>query len=119
MRKPFLCLILSAAFALPFALHASAVKQCKVTAVVKQVKGTPEKPILSIEIKDALFETGHSMGNDCSELTMFHQREIQLYSPVKTAVGRTILLLFTDVRGVTPSGPVRSETWEVHKDYKP
>lgn len=101
---------------LPGLLHASAVKECRVEAVVEKVAGTKDKPVLTIKVKSAVFERGHSMDEDCSLLEGPGAQTIELQEPAGTAPGQKILLTFRDVRNATPSGPFMSQTWHVHPD---
>ncbi|MBL8021207.1 MAG: hypothetical protein JNM27_16175 [Leptospirales bacterium] len=110
--------IIAFAFVVSTPLLASATKECKVTAVVQSVSGSAEKPILKIHIRSASFERGHSMGEDCTflESSLYRETQVELSSPVKASAGQEILLLFIDVRNVTPEGPRMHQHWEVHPD---
>lgn len=87
-------------------------------AVVKSVGGSAEKPVLAIQIRSASFERGHSMGEDCSFLedSPYRQTQVEFSSPVKKSAGQEILLLFIDVRNMTPDGPRMHQYWQVHPD---
>ena len=115
MKMTFIALL--ASLLLPFAADASAMKACRVSAVVENIIQAGDKPVLRIKAKTADFERGHSMGEDCSELLEFGaMHEVKLDKAVKNPVGSTILLLFTDVRNITPDGPRAYRSWAVHKD---
>lgn len=117
MKMTFLALL--ASLLLPFAADASAVKMCRVRAVVEEIVESGEKPVLRIKAKTAEFESGHSMGEDCSDLLQFGPVHlVKLDRAVKNPVGSEILLLFVDVRNMTQSGPRMHQHWEVHKNNR-
>lgn len=101
---------------LPVAAHASAVKECRVEAVVKEIKDAGKTPVFLVTVTSAKFERGHSMGEDCTELTRFPDREVKLTQPFVTKVGAQIVLIQVDIRNVSPGGPSMHTSWEIHPD---
>lgn len=116
MKRLFLALIVLS----PFAIHASAVRECKVNATITRIMRDGKSPSFEIHATRAAFERGHSMGEDCSELLMFEGNHVvelrDLSSPFKLQVGAPIILLFVEVRGVTKDGPQMSRHWEVYPE---
>lgn len=105
----FFCLI-------PAAAQASAVKECRVEAVVTAVKESGKTPRLLVNVKSATFERGHSMGEDCSELTRFPEQEVTLNEPFATKVGATIILTYIDVRNFSEGKRMMHTSWQIHAD---
>ncbi len=113
--KQFLFLV-GVLFLVPAAVQASAMKECRVEAVVKKIKEAGKTPVLLIEVKSAVFERGHSMGNDCTGLTNFPDQEVKLREPFATKVGAKIVLLYVEVVNDSPVEMLTHRNWEVHPD---
>lgn len=115
MKRLFLALIVLS----PFAIHASAVRECKVNATITRIMRDGKSPSLR-SMRLVPRSNADIAWEDCSELLMFEGNHVvelkDLSSPFKLQVGAPIILLFVEVRGVTKDGPQMSRHWEVYPE---
>ncbi len=103
---------------LPFVAEASAVKVCRVTAVLTRIIKGGAEPTIEVESKSAVFRTGHSMGEDCS-LVARGKHEVRLGKAIAAKVGDTLTLDYQVASGMTKAGPRMWHHWELVDGTKP
>jgi len=109
VMKQILRLTFCAFCLMPFSIHASAVKECLVDAKVIKVIESGVKPRVVIFANSAVFQGGHSLGTDCSEL-VGKNHEIQLDKAIPAPA--KFQVLYRVVANEMTS--TISESWELY-----